>query len=204
LPNKLKLENGITITTPIDVLKGGTWIAMDTNGRSACLLNGAFVKHSSKKEYRKSRGHIVIEAFKAENFDAYTSSILLDDIEPFTLILIENDGLIELVWDGTNKYIRKLSQNAPLLWSSSTLYSREEHALKEAYFFKSFQALDLNKDDILKIHGRDKNTPFILQHPVLQTVSICQLVYDNQKSRVEYILRNKPNQTPNALSIICD
>lgn len=204
LPNKLKLENDVTIFAPLDVLKGGSWIAMDRNGRSACLLNGAFIKHISKKNYRKSRGQIVFDAFKAENFEVYAAHILLDDIEPFTLILIESNSLIEVIWDGAKRHIRKLSKKTPLLWSSSTLYSREEHMEKEAYFMKSLQNVEGTKDHILEIHGSEEYTPFRLQHPFLQTVSICQLQSNKEESSITYIIKNSKNQTSNSVSVSCD
>ena len=99
-PKKRILKNGLVLTAPKDLLKGGTWIAIDANGRTACLLNGGFAKHIRKNEYRKSRGYLVIDAFEAANFNAFLANLFLEDMEPFTLLLFEPKLVQQLVWDG--------------------------------------------------------------------------------------------------------
>ncbi|MEP4946137.1 MAG: NRDE family protein, partial [Flavobacteriaceae bacterium] len=116
LPNKIQLKNSTVIYSPIDVLKGGSWIAMDENGRTACLLNGAFLKHKPKAAYGKSRGQIVLDAFEANDFTNYTLFVFLEDIEPFTLLLLEPNHIQKLVWDGTKKHIDHLPPNSSYLW----------------------------------------------------------------------------------------
>jgi uncharacterized protein with NRDE domain len=204
LPNKIRLKNGTTIYSPIDVLKGGTWIATDEDGRTACLLNGAFVKHESKPTYRKSRGQFVLDAFEANDFESYVASVFLENIEPFTLLLIEPSHIQILVWDGTKKHCSQLPSNAPYLWSSSTLYDAEGHARKEAYFLEEMSRKGNSINLILSIHGKDEVTPFILRHSTLQTVSITQVIYNAEQSSLEYILKDNTNETSNSLSLICN
>ena len=136
LPHKVELKNGKTVYGPIDALKGGTWIATDEKGRTACLLNGAFSKHVPKPTYRMSRGQFVLNAFEAADFEIFALTVVLDDIEPFTLLLVKPEHIQVLVWDGHKKHITDLPPNRPYLWSSSTLYNADEHAKKAAYFLE--------------------------------------------------------------------
>ncbi len=193
-PKKITLANDRVVTAPIDALEGGTWIAMDENGRVACLLNGAFQKHIRQTKYRRSRGHFIIEAFEATNFEDYAASVFLDNIEPFTLLLFESNRIQKLIWDGKKKYIWELSSDAVHLWSSSTLYSSENHAEKEHYFIKCLEAKGLNENNILQIHGKDYDTPFIINHCNVKTVSITQLVNDGENASLLYILKKQHDE----------
>ncbi|KPM32075.1 Hypothetical protein I595_1724 [Croceitalea dokdonensis DOKDO 023] len=203
VPNRIHLKNGTVIYSPLDVLKGGSWIATDEDGRTACLLNGAFLKHKPELTYRKSRGQIVLDAFNAKDFNTYVKSIFLEGIEPFTLLLIEPHGIQKLVWDGVQKHIDRPSVNEYHLWSSVTLYNSDEHGKKEAYFFEEMSRSGSSIEQILQVHGKDKVTPFILNHSTLQTVSITQVIYNGQKSSLKYVLKDNTNETSNSLSLIC-
>lgn len=203
-PKKITLANGTVITTPRDVHEGGTWIAMDKNGRAACLLNGAFKKHIRQSNYRRSRGHFVIEAFETSDFEYYMSSVFLDNIEPFTLLLIEPSRILKLIWDGSEKYVWELSSEAVHLWSSSTLYTAKNHAEKERYFINALKEKGLDKKQILQIHGKDYDTPFIINHHKVRTVSITQLVYDGENSSLVYNLKKQHDEesTPITFALI--
>ncbi|MGL1516782.1 hypothetical protein ACSTH5_23445, partial [Vibrio parahaemolyticus] len=48
------------------------------------------------------------------------STILLNNIEPFTLVLFVNGFLHVCRWDGLNKYIAQLDEKRPHIWSSVT------------------------------------------------------------------------------------
>ncbi len=194
LPKKLTLGNGTVITAPRDKQGGGTWIAQDENGRSACLLNGAFFKHIRQSPYRMSRGQLVIKAFEFSDFDDFLSDICLDAIEPFTLLLIAPEKIQKLVWDGVEKYIEKLSAKEVHLWSSATLYTSAQHAHKYSYFIEALKNKGSGSDQILRIHGKETDTSFIIDHPLVKTVSITQLVYDGGNSNQTYIIKEPSNE----------
>ncbi|MBO0322266.1 NRDE family protein [Muricauda sp. CAU 1633] len=194
LPNKIALENGTTITTPTDVAGGGSWIAFDETGRVACLLNGAFIRHIRKSHYRESRGRYVIEAFERTSFEDFAQSAYLEDIEPFTLLLIEPKRIQKLIWDGDKKYLWELSSDSVHLWSSATLYTSKDQQEKEHYFINTLNDNGIGEEQILQIHGRDHNTPFIINRHNVKTVSITQLVYNGEKSNLEYILKKERNE----------
>lgn len=185
-PKKLVTKSNQAIWAPLDAVAGGTWIATDKKERLVCLLNGAFEKHLRKLPYRKSRGKIVLEAFDANNFTTYIQQLNLEQIEPFTLILVD-EQLHQLVWDGTQKHITILSTKQAHLWSSATLYNREQHGQKLSYF-KQALVPQISPAAVLNIHGANKNTPFILEKTVVRTVSITQLVKQEEEISLEYIV----------------
>ncbi len=194
LPMEEVLANGTKIIFPQDASKGGSWIAMDEYGRAACLLNGAFQNHKKQDKYRASRGKIVIAAFEAESFESFLSDLSLENIEPFTLLLVSSGKLQTLVWDGDRKHMSDLATDTPHLWSSSTLYSREQHTAKLEFFVNSLGMNKTTESGILKIHGSEKDTPFILREDNISTVSITQLSFNGKQRKITYILKKKRNE----------
>lgn len=202
-PTKIQLSNSRAIYCPVDTLRGGTWIAIGEAGKTACLLNGAFKKHTQQPAYRKSRGHFVIDAFKAKSFTSYTKNVCLDEIEPFTLLLVEPGKLQTLVWDGRAKHILHLPSNLPYLWSSCTLYTPLEHIKKEDYFTEKLGATLSSTDLLLRIHGKEEVTPFILNHDKLKTVSITQVIHKGQQGRLKYFPKETTDETAKSYSLVC-
>ena len=185
-PQKQQLGNGETILAPIDKRKRGTWIATNTRNKTACLLNGAYKKHEHVPPYKRSRGHYVIEAFTYDTFSKFAEEADLYNIEPFTLVFIEDGKLQLLVWDGNEKHYSVLNEKQPHIWSSSTLYSKEEHREKEFFFRNALGKSDPDEMRLLKIHGLEEKTPFILERPHVKTVSIAQITSKNNKVTLNY------------------
>jgi uncharacterized protein with NRDE domain len=67
MPPAFHLLKGKKIIFPKDAKAGGTWFASANNVVVAVLLNGAFVKHIAKPQYRKSRGLILLEMMEADD-----------------------------------------------------------------------------------------------------------------------------------------
>ena len=132
LPQK-RTFMGKSLFYPVDTDKNGTWFCCDEQGRLACILNGAFEKHSPNPPYKKSRGLIVLESFVPKTFDSWIKKVDLNNIEPFTLILFENSNLTELRWDGKNKHLKNLSTAQTHIWSSVTLYSKDVISKRETW-----------------------------------------------------------------------
>ncbi|MEZ5015981.1 MAG: NRDE family protein [Flavipsychrobacter sp.] len=134
------------ILYPKDVKKGGTWISIHDNGNAMVLMNGAFIPHISKPNYRKSRGLIFLEIFDSENPVNKFNEVDLDDIEPFTLIvwLNHNNTLWRLTWDEYEKSIESLKADVPHIWSSVTLYDDEMIAQRQKWF-DDFRKANKNK-----------------------------------------------------------
>ncbi len=136
LPEKRAIEQSICLA-PVDSTAGGTWIATSEQF-TLCLLNGGFVKHTSNPTYRHSRGHIIFDFFLYNNVGKFLQEYRFEDIEPFTLILINHEGRVvtELVYDGKAIHHALVNQETPHIWSSSTLYSEADRLRRKIYFQK--------------------------------------------------------------------
>ena len=87
LPSFTEL-NKTKILRPVDGDAGGSWIGITDKGRTLCLLNGAFTRHTRNTPYRKSRGIILMELL-ATTSQSDIESYDFDKIESFTLIWLE-------------------------------------------------------------------------------------------------------------------
>ena len=183
IPPKKYQENNVTLLYPKDAVAGGTWIGLSERKRLICLLNGGFDAHERKENYRKSRGIVVTDLLKTNNFNEEICNYNLIGIEPFTLIVVEwQQGLrfMEFVWDGNEEHRKEL----PLknhLWSSSPLYSSEMKKLREAWF-SEFQKKTKkpSKEEVWNFHHSgghgDKNVDLIMDREFVKTKSITQVV----------------------------
>ncbi|MBC7487578.1 MAG: NRDE family protein [Cytophagaceae bacterium] len=128
-PNFYIMEDGLSLYYPKDPMGSGSWIATSEDERVVCLLNGAFHTHTHQPPYNRSRGLIVLEAFQYETPFGFYQSVDLNEVEPFTMIVIWAGLLFEFRWNGKHKHFLSLS-NQPHLWASATLYSNEVVAVK--------------------------------------------------------------------------
>ena len=186
-------EDNIKITYPKDGKAGGTWIGHSSKKRLICLLNGGFKNHylttDPKTKYRKSRGLIVLDLLKESETNSALSKIDLNQIEPFTLVIVDwnNDlQLMEFVWDGINKHIKKLPQKN-YIWSSATLYDETMKKMREDWFVKN---KIYNKESILNFHhtagvGNPK-IDVIMKREKVGTVSITQVTKIDNKITMNY------------------
>jgi len=173
---------GVALVYPKDELAGGTWIGLSEKNRLVCLLNGGFEIHKRKGPYAMSRGLVVKKILSAENSVVCIENFIFDNIEPFTLILVDWEislATYELVWDGVTKHFKKLAQE-PEIWSSSTLYTAEMKASRRAWFAdwlsenKTFQ-----QQEIINFQtSTDKGTPetsLKMKRNFVETVSITSV-----------------------------
>ncbi len=187
-PPKAFKEDGIKLFYPKDGEAGGSWIGSSDKKRLICLLNGGFKNHKPKEFYVKSRGIIVKDLLKAEDISTACKKIDLENVEPFTLVIVEWDlhlFLFEFVWDGDQKYLKILPKE-PRIWSSSTLYTNDMKEIRKNWFGEwllKFKVQSLKfkvvKDLILKFHHKagvgDPKIDIIMKRPKVGTVSITQV-----------------------------
>ena len=119
---------------PVDPVAGGTWFGVSSFGTVVILLNGAFHDHVKHLTYRRSRGLIVKELLQSAMPVVDWLLMDLDGIEPFTLVVFENEHLFQLVWDGKLKNRLMLDGTKPQIWSSSTLYDQKAKTLRADLF----------------------------------------------------------------------
>lgn len=188
-PTEYHIE-GKKITFPKDPKAGGTWIA-HSETKIVVLLNGAQEKHLPKPNYRKSRGLVVLKLISVENSLQYWESVDLTDIEPFTIILFENNKLVQLQWNEVEKTEEVIDEKQFHIWSSSTLYFKEIREQRKTWFHNFMQnKSNPTGEEILHFHQftESENKDFGLQinrNNVLKTISItqCQVTQNNIEMR---------------------
>jgi uncharacterized protein with NRDE domain len=178
---------------PKDANAGGTWIALHENGNAAVLLNGAFVKHAPQPPYEKSRGIILLEIIEAMMPIRFFTRMDLSRIEPFTLVVVDDNNLYECRWDANQKHCRQLRRNYHYIWSSSTLY-KDDIAKKREEWFAAFLNKNKNpaQEDILHFHqfagnGDTQNDLKISRQGLISTVSITSISVDDEKGNMKYL-----------------
>ncbi|HET7361245.1 MAG TPA: NRDE family protein [Salinimicrobium sp.] len=185
-------EKGIKMLFPKDVLAGGTWIGISAQKRAICLLNGGFKSHKRKPPYRKSRGLVVLDFLAAGNLYEEIQLYNLEDIEPFTCVIVEWKEKLqfyELVWDGKQRHLKELPLESHI-WSSSLLYSEKIKRKREIDFEKLRKEGHLTARKLLKFHNSEKDDndeeTLIINRGFLKTVSITQIVKDEDEVSMKY------------------
>ena len=186
------LIDGKKIIFPKDPKAGGTWVA-HSETKIIVLLNGAREKHIPKPHYRKSRGLIVLDLMTAKKTIDYWGKIDLSDIEPFTIVLIENNKLRQLQWNEVEKSTTEFDEKQFHIWSSSTLYSKEIREQRKEWFQDFIKSKNApTPEEILHFHQftESENKEFGLQinrNDVLKTISITQCKVKNDIIQMKYL-----------------
>ena len=121
----------------------------------------------------------------------YWHSVDLTGIEPFTIVLSENNKLLQLQWNEIEKSIEEKDKNKSHIWSSSTLYSKEIREQRKIWFANFIKEnYNPSSDEILHFHQftECENKEYGLQinrNDTLKTISItqCQVTQDNIEMR---------------------
>ncbi|MBD0399834.1 NRDE family protein [Flammeovirga sp. EKP202] len=185
-------ENGVKFLAPIDGEALGTWLGATEQGRVVCLLNGEFEIHIPTPPYKHSRGKVVMDALTAPIISDYLENYDFDNIEPFTLIVVENRGTIELlqfVWDGSEKHFSRLDSNVPHIWSSSTLYTPQQKEKRTAKFMLWLNEKSRLPKEILQVHeaiNAGGKLGLSMLRPQYCTVSCTQLEVDAMSVNMFY------------------
>jgi len=187
--------NDLVLSFPKDPLGGGTWIALKKNKTVACLLNGAFEAHARKKEYRRSRGLVVLDFFNYKNIDDFSSNYSFNDIEPFTLIIVHNNAMVELNelrWDGESVHLKRMDANKPAIWSSCTLYDKSIAAIRQRWFDSWLENKStFEHDSIKEFHqnaGKEDsiNGLIMARDNGMRTVCITSILCSSTSSEIHY------------------
>ncbi|MCC7467019.1 MAG: NRDE family protein [Saprospiraceae bacterium] len=211
-----RTPGGQTLLFPRDTQAGGTWIASSRNGKTACLLNGAFILHRRQLPYRKSRGLILLDFFDWESSDAFFADYDLHNIEPFTFLAFERTGgnhttpdrILEFRWDGEQRHLKHLDPCQPHFWCSATLYPAEMQRKREAVFQHWLGRLTTNEHKlpsaVLNLHQTggvgDIENDFVMNRAGrVQTVSITQISVHEKNLRMKYLDLLGKNQSERRL-----
>lgn len=199
---RARTPGGHDLLFPRDTGAGGTWIAAARDGRVACLLNGAFVRHAHRPPYRRSRGLILLDFFDWALADDFFTMYELEGIEPFTFLFFRKNAapaagarLIEFRWDGQQRYLKALPEDQPHFWCSSTLYPPDMQPRREAVFREWLTAYPnynrFTPARLVRLHqtgsvGDPENDYVMERAGKVRTVSITQLALDEKKARMRY------------------
>jgi len=195
-PNAIQPEkytiNNKTVIYPKDPKAGGTWYAIDEAGTVLVLLNGADEKHQISGNYRKSRGLIVLDIISSFSPIKAWNEIDLDNIEPFTLVLFEENNLYQLRWNGSAKDKINLDENQNYIWSSTTLYAKDVRENRARWFFDYMNSKEVfSEKDMFDFHRYTKNENtenglVINRNEFLKTLSITQTTIENSGSKMKH------------------
>ena len=176
-------QNGQELLFPRDKGAGGTWIALSSANRFVCLLNGAFERHERQLPYRKSRGIMVLEYFNYRNAAHFFESYNFDNIEPFTMIIYDEEQLFDFRWDGQQAHVLPLDQQQKHIWSSTTLYEKSVQEKRKKWLAEWIEGrTDFSRTAILELHKKggegNPSNDFMMNryNYLVQTVSITQIV----------------------------
>ena len=197
LPQIYKV-NGVDLLFPKDEVAGGTWIGASDKKRLICLLNGGFDPHIPKEKYRLSRGVIVTDILTSEDAVKKINSYDFNDIEPFTIILVDYKDrlhLYELVWDGIEKHFTE-KPLLPIIWSSSLLYPRIIKKQREDWFFEFLKTSEtISEERILNFHktagNGNKDSNLVMDRGFVRTKSITSF----KKHKNDFEMRYEDLQT---------
>ncbi len=192
MPPKNYLVNTKNLCFPKDPKAGGTWFAVDEDANALVLLNGAAEKHQWSPPYRRSRGLIVLDLLSADSAINTWETIDLDNIEPLTIILYQNQKLYQLRWNGSEKEKITLDPTQNYIWSSSPLYAkpiREQRAQWFANFLETQP--NVSPQQMFDFHRytetEDQEHGLIINRGnKLQTLSITQTVITQNKVTIRH------------------
>lgn len=181
---------------PKDAKAGGAWIATAKDGRTACLLNGAFVKHRHEPPYRRSRGLVLLDFFDWPEPRDFFEKYNLEGIEPFTFLFFQTEKVVQLRWDGNHRHLAELPPDQPHFWCSATLYPPHMQARREQVFRDWTEKGDGLSDRrlpsaILNLHltgsvGDPENNYVMNRDGRVRTVSVTQVIRRKSGTRMRY------------------
>jgi hypothetical protein len=180
-PVELSADTQQSYIFPKDTLAGGTWICASNTDRLICLLNGAFEKHQRNLPYRRSRGLVVLDAFEYSNIHDFFEQYNFAQIEPFTMVIVDQGNLFELRWDEVQTHLKQLDPQQAHIWSSSTLYPADVRQTRSAWFDAWLtQTPQAGRLDIFNFHnsaGADDtwNGLVMNRNDIVRTVSITSV-----------------------------
>lgn len=193
IPPEVHQINSVNVLFPRDTGALGTWIATQENGTSAVLLNGAFEPHQPLPRYRISRGQVLLQLISRSSTCNSIRQFDLNDVEPFTLVVWEEQQLMEFRWNGNQLFSQKLNSQQAHIWSSVTLYSPRTTAMREEWF-QQFLASTPEPDleSLLNFHqmagnGDTHQSLMMRRQDEYATVSITNLECQPHQSVMTYL-----------------
>lgn len=193
-PGKYYL-NDKSVFFPKDQQAGGTWIVTSHHQFTLCLLNGAYVKHERKENYKWSRGQVLLDFFHYNDVNLFAKEYDFDGIEPFTLIIVDEKeklDLYEMVWDGEKIHLDEKDAGKEIIWSSVTLYEPQVIEARKKWFVRWLEEHSpKRRNEIIDFHrfagdGNPENNVLMNRNNKIKTVSITSVFKSNSVTTMEY------------------
>lgn len=184
--------NGAKHLFPIDPQGGGTWIGTSETGRFASLLNGGSETYSYNPPYRHSRGKVILDYFNFADFNDFYNSYNFNKLEPFTLLLIEDDVMFELIVNESSIKLKELDRKKPYIYSSTSLYTQNSMEERRLAFFEwYYKSQNISPLDAVKFHHnflfeKEKDKRKVVGDYILNTVSITSIFKNNNRAEILY------------------
>ncbi len=181
-----------SIYYPEDLEAHGSWIAFSDQGCTACLLNGGEKPYERRSSYRHSRGLVVLGFFDYPNAESFFRGYNFEDLEPFTLIIKDGQGLFKVVHDEDKTRLEELNPQQKGIWSSTSLYTHEARQKRELWFEKWLSTTrEISAKAIKDFHstagdGDQENDLVMSRWGLLQTLSITQIEVAGKQASLYY------------------
>jgi len=179
---------GVDVHFPKDPKAGGSWFAFAESGYVACLLNGAYEQFDMSLEFPKSRGNVLIDSFAFGDVDDFVTSYAFKGAAPFTLLLLREMDIHEIIWDDQEIRHTILDPTRRHFWSSVTLYPERVRTWRKNLFEHWSEAHpDPTQDEIMRFHrfggvGDDSNDFVMNRDNVVRTLSISSVHHAEGRS----------------------
>lgn len=187
-------EDNVKLVYPKDKVAGGTWIGLSEKNRLINLLNGAFVPHQRKPNYKMSRGVLVKKLLITEDIINEIINFDFEGIEPFTIILVEWSialKLYQLVWDDVKIHFQELSLSNHI-WSSSPLYSGEMKVKRKEWLRDFLKNNPADAESLWEFHHTagvgDREIDLQMDRGFIKTVSISQI--EKKEGQIKMIYKD--------------
>lgn len=148
---QIQTHQGATFAAPLDLQAGGAWIAVNTHGVVACLLN----RYDPAPAGAVSRGAIVVDAMRAA--DAAEAVTRLQALHhelyaPFTCIVVTRNAQARFDWNGAEARATMCEDSNPWMTTSSSWAFEDVRARREALFAATWSRPDAPCDKIAAFH----------------------------------------------------
>ena len=107
---------------PVDPVSGGTWIAVNDAGVAFTLLNVNPAEPRPQQRHAISRGLVIPSILHSASPAAAQDALVPADHEPFRLIVLNGQALLDCLWDGARlRTSLRQHSDRPAMFTSSGL-----------------------------------------------------------------------------------
>lgn len=183
--------SGKEVYFPQDFEGKGSWF-VHSEQATLCILNGGTDTYTPQPPYRHSRGLVLLHFFEFPSAEAFAANYDFHQLEPFTLIIAEENKLYKLVHDADRTYMQELDASQRHIWSSTRLYTKEVRVKREHWFSTWLQnRQDFSAPAIRHFHltggeGDTANDFRMSRWGILKTVSLTQVVKTIEQTELYY------------------